>query len=117
MKAVPSSYHLLLQYTTLTGTAEIQENQTMFRTISGIARKKSGVTKTASSNDFPVRKKQKWLLINNNHRAIKAKTQAPLMSRKIQTSQRRKLSNFVRIPCILNELFGLGRGFPPTRKS
>jgi len=42
MKAVPPTYHQLMQYPTPIGTADIRGDHAMSRTISSIARKKSG---------------------------------------------------------------------------
>ena len=66
MKVVPSTYHQLVQYPTLTGTADIKGDQTMSKTFFTIARKKSGWRpKTAmavSDEDLPARKKQKQIV-------------------------------------------------------
>ena len=65
IKAVPSSYHQLLQDPTLTEIADIRGDQAMSRTISAIARKKLSwvpkVAKTATDGDSPAGKNQKQI--------------------------------------------------------
>jgi len=65
MKVVPSTYHQLVRYPTPIETADIRGDQAMSKTISAIARKKSGrrpkTAKAASDEDLPARKKQKHI--------------------------------------------------------
>ena len=63
MKVIPSTYHHLVRYPTLTGTTDIRGDQAMTRTISAIAGKKFGLrpknAKTVSDKHLPAGEKRK----------------------------------------------------------
>jgi len=79
-------------YPTLIEMADIRGNQTMSRTISIIARKKSGwrpkIAKAISYEDLLMRKKQNQIATNSNHRAARAKILTLPMSQKLWTIMR-----------------------------